>query len=265
MAIRTNQNLMDVPKILVVGSLTPPDATDWLEKKLQELSSNVLITLTRNGAEYIFVEASASNSTAEALIDQVAGLLLLGGGDADPSCYGQVPITDTMYAINLDADRFELDLILQARTVGKPIFGICRGMQLINIAFGGDMIQEIGPGCHNGNLDNSSMVSHPVTIKPGSKLHAVYGTPQLTIRSAHHQAVARVGEGLKVTAQAPDGLVEAIEATSESWIVGVQWHPEENEATKEDFDMLINAFLNAARVYRELDQIHFSEPVISAI
>lgn len=182
------------------------------------------------------------------MIRQVSGLLLLGGGDENLTCYGQVPIADTMYAINSDADRFELDLIVQVRTLGKPIFGICRGMQLTNIAFGGDMIREIGPGCHYGKFYNSIMVSLPVTIKPGSKLHAIYGAPELIIPLAHHQAVARLGEGLKVTEQAPDGMVEAIEATRESWVVGVQWHPEEYEAPQENFDMLISAFLDAARV-----------------
>ncbi|POA28216.1 MULTISPECIES: gamma-glutamyl-gamma-aminobutyrate hydrolase family protein [unclassified Pseudomonas] len=248
MASSTNKNLsVASTKILVVGSLTPPDAGDWLKKTLSELADGVFSSIHRGGAEYIFVDASAANSSPEELLRQAGGLLVLGGGDADPACYGQVPIVETMYAINPKADQFELDLIRQGSTNNLPILGICRGMQLINIAFGGELIQDIGSGLHSGTVDNSVMVSHPVTLTVGSRLQSIYLNCEVMIRSGHHQAISRVGEGLTVTARAADGVVEAIEANEKNWIVGVQWHPEDPMASQDDLDLLMGAFLNAAR------------------
>ena len=238
----TNDTPVGIPTILVVGSLKPPQATDWLEEKLRELSNGVFSTLERAGSQYQFVEASSFNDDAKLLIAQTDGLLILGGGDADPSFYGQDP-TSELYAINPRADRLELDLIQQARIAGKPIFGICRGMQLINIAFGGELYQDIGDGCHSGTFDNSIMVSHKVTVAPDSKLHNIFGSIEVDIRSAHHQAVSVLGEGLNVSAHAPDGIIEAIEAGGEQWVVGVQWHPEDTSARQHDFDLLMKAFL----------------------
>lgn len=247
MMTATNEILQaHIPRILVVGSLTPPEASDWLKDKLKELSHGVFAALERAGAACLFVEASSPDCVPGELLSEADGLLVLGGGDADPACYGQAPVADTMYAINPAADRFELDLIRQGAIDDLPILGICRGMQLINIAFGGALIQEIGPGCHNGNADNSLMVSHPVSLKTGSRLHSIYGTSNLTIRSAHHQAVSQLGDGLTVAATAEDQIIEAIEATYQRWIVGVQWHPEDPLAPAQDFDKLLDAFIGAA-------------------
>lgn len=236
------------PRILVAGSLTPPDASDWLKNKLKELADGVFAALERAGAMCSFVEASSPNIAPDELLSQVDGLLVLGGGDADPACYGQVAAAETMYAINPVADRFELDLIRQGIMADLPILGICRGMQLINIAYGGDLIQEIGHSCHNGNADNSVMVSHSVVITEGSRLHSIYGSSQLTVRSAHHQAVSRVGKGLSVVATAADHIVEALEGIHQRWVVGVQWHPEDALAPRADFDMLVNAFVCSASI-----------------
>ncbi|HBY1570390.1 TPA: gamma-glutamyl-gamma-aminobutyrate hydrolase family protein [Klebsiella pneumoniae] len=247
MMIATNEILQaPMPRILVVGSLTPPDASDWLKCKLKELSDGVFAALERAGAACLFVEASSPNGVPGELLSAADGLLVLGGGDADPACYGQAPVADTMYAINPAADHFELGLIRQGAIDDLPILGICRGMQLINIAFGGELIQEIGPGCHNGNADNSLMVSHPVLLATGSRLHSIYGTSTLTIRSAHHQAVAQLGNGLTVAATAEDQVIEAVEAIDKRWIVGVQWHPEDALAPAKDFDRLLDAFIGAA-------------------
>jgi putative glutamine amidotransferase len=246
MATFTNQNMpLRPPRILVVGSLTPPDADDWLKGKLSELSDSVFAALKRGGAKYGFVEASDATSQPDELLAEFDGLLVLGGGDADPACYGHEPLVDTMYGINQHADRFELDLIRQSARKDIPVLGICRGMQLINIAFGGALNQEIGPGYHSGNADNSLMVSHEVSLHEGSKLHEIYGKTSLAIRSAHHQSVSLVGHGLVVAADAEDGTVEAIEAADNSWLIGVQWHPEDPLASREDFDLLIRSFLQS--------------------
>lgn len=235
-------------RILVVGSLTPPDVSDYLKGVLREFSDSALSSLRRGNGAVHFVEASAPDRAENVALDGMDGLLVLGGADADPACYGQPRETDTMYGINPDADRFELALLRDAAARDLPALGICRGMQLINILHGGDLVQEIGPDTvHNGVADNSIMVSHPVTLEPGSRLDAIYGGRTLSVRSGHHQAVARVGEGLAVAARAEDGLVEAVEADGPRWMVGVQWHPEDPEASRTDLDLLMAGFIDAAR------------------
>ena len=236
-------------KILVVGSLTPPDVSDYLKGILCELSDSAISALHRNGGEAQFIEASNPSREADNLLAGVQGLLVLGGADADPACYGQKAEADTMYGINPEADNFELQLIRGAEAQDLPILGICRGMQLLNIAHGGDLIQEIGPGTmHNGTSDNSIMVSHPVAIEPGSRLASIYDAADLTVRSGHHQAVGRLGDGLVVTARAADGIVEALEARDQTWVVGVQWHPEDPVAPARDLDLLVAGFIEAARL-----------------
>lgn len=232
--------------ILVVGSLTPPGVSDDLKSILVGLSENVTAALHRAGAQARFVEASNPARAASAVLADMHGLLILGGADADPACYGQKAEADTMYGINPAADDFELQLIRDARAQALPILGICRGMQLLNIAHGGDLIQEIGPGTmHNGASDNALMVCHEVSLEPRSRLAAIYEERALTIRSGHHQAVGRLGEGLVVTASAADGIVEAVESRDAAWVVGVQWHPEDPVAPVRDLDRLVAGFIQA--------------------
>lgn len=241
----------DAVRILVVGSLTPPDIGDYLKSVLRAFSESAFSSVRRGRGEVNFVDASTPDRAVDTALDGMDGLLVLGGADADPTCYGQRLEADTTYGIDPQADRFELALLREAGARDLPVLGICRGMQLINIMHGGDLVQEIGQGTvHNGTFDNSIMVSHPVTLEPGSRLDAIYGGRTLSVRSGHHQAVSRVGEGLAVTARAEDGMVEAVETTGPNWMVGVQWHPEDPEAPRADLDLLMAGFINVARQRR---------------
>ncbi|MBB5539141.1 gamma-glutamyl-gamma-aminobutyrate hydrolase family protein [Rhizobium giardinii] len=239
---------LDAPQVLVVGSLVPPGASDNLKRALRSLADNVLDELAACGASGSFLEASNPNSNTETLLDCKHGLLVLGGADADPSCYGQLATSHTIYGLNVEVDKFELDLMASAQARGIPVLGICRGMQLMNILRGGDLIQDIGADTiHIGNDENSVMVSHLVQIADGCRLASIYPDKQISVQSAHHQAVCRLGNGLTIAAQATDGLVEAIENSGEHWMVGVQWHPEALAASKQDFRSLIEHFLWAAK------------------
>lgn len=174
----------------------------------------------------------------------VDGVIILGGADADPELYGHSARAETNYGINADADRFELELIAGASARGVPLLGICRGMQLINIFHGGDLVQEIGAGSmHYSSSDNTSLISHDVTLEPQSHLAEIFSKRSLTIRSGHHQAVGRLGAGLRVAATAADGIVEALEGLGGSWLVGVQWHPEDPQASPEDLALLLGSFI----------------------
>ena len=144
------------------------------------------------------------------------GLVLSGGSDIEPSRYGQ----PNAAAKNPDPDRddMELRLIAEALKVGIPILGICRGAQMLNVAFGGTLVQDIGDG-HTG-------LRHAVRFEEGSKLAAI-ARPE-TVNSRHHQAIDRLGEGLCIAARsAEDGVVEGIEAVDRPFVLAVQWHPED--------------------------------------
>ncbi|WP_321473422.1 gamma-glutamyl-gamma-aminobutyrate hydrolase family protein [uncultured Paludibaculum sp.] len=154
---------------------------------------------------------------APASLDGLSGLVLTGGSDIEPWRYGQ----DDMAARNPDPARDEMELRLadEAIELGMPLFAICRGMQLLNVLRGGKLLQHIGDA-HTG-------VMHPVHITAGSRLHAILGA-SYSVNSRHHQAAARLGEGLVVTASSEDGHVEALEMPdAPGFVLGVQWHPED--------------------------------------
>ncbi|WP_429817532.1 gamma-glutamyl-gamma-aminobutyrate hydrolase family protein [Ensifer sp. B1-9] len=240
-------------QILVSGSLMPPGVSYKLRSALRSLADNTHRELAKRGAKGSFLEASIRGAEAETLLAGKQGVIVLGGADIDPGCYGQAACTGTIYGLNIEADKFELDLMRSAAKRGIPILGICRGMQLMNVLRGGDLIQDIGSDTiHVGSDENSVMVSHLVEIAEGSRLARMYIDKQISVRSAHHQALNRLGTGLRVAAQAADGIIEAVEDSGEHWMVGVQWHPEELSASKQDFRSLIEHFLGAARDHARL-------------
>jgi len=179
------------------------------------------------------------------LLKLLDGLLLAGGADLDPSLYGakRHPATEPG---SLDRDRFELALCRAAVEVDLPLLGICRGMQVLNVAFGGTLIQHLPDrswgkehrrqvGCFEGN-------GHAVEVVPDTLAAQVLGGQSHSVLSHHHQGVDRLGEGLVVGARsAADGLVEAVEMPDKTFVFGVQWHPEADPASP-----VIPAFVRAA-------------------
>lgn len=164
---------------------------------------------------------------AAAMIARIDGLIIAGGEDVDPELYGEARGEHTQPGDGL-RDASELALLREATTAGVPVLGICRGHQLINVAFGGTLIQHLEESDEqelhfHGELDRSNR-EQQVVIEPGSVLHEIYGE-RTGVNSYHHQAVGTLGEGVRVTARAGDGIVEAIEVP-EANVVGVQWHPE---------------------------------------
>ena len=169
------------------------------------------------------------------LLDRIDGLLLIGGADVDPATYGAArdPATE---ATSPERDQFEIALVRAALDRDLPLLGICRGMQILNVALGGTLQQEIapdGPNPHRRALGSFEGTEHEVTAEPGSLAAAAIGEEVHRVRCHHHQGVAELGEGLVVSARAAvDGLVEAIEADEGGWVLGVQWHPEADERTR---------------------------------
>lgn len=164
----------------------------------------------------------------ERVLEVVDGLILSGGGDIDPACYGGRS-HPTLYLVDPERDRFELHLARAVVDQDVPVLGICRGSQVLNVAWGGDLIPHLPEGEDapvRHRLPPRTPTDHPVSVDPGSRLAGILGEPELSVRSWHHQAVQRVASGWRAVAWAPDGTVEAVEWQQDAWAVGVQWHPE---------------------------------------
>jgi len=177
---------------------------------------------------------------ADAALDGVAGLVLTGGEDVSPGRYGSAPhpeLGDT----HDGRDAFEIALVEAARARALPTLAICRGIQILNVALGGTLVQDIpsewtDPIVHDGDWARTARV-HEVDVTPGSRLARALGTERPVVNSMHHQAVRTVASSLATVARAPDGLVEGVEwPTDDWWMVGVQWHPEELTASPEPWD-----------------------------
>jgi putative glutamine amidotransferase len=176
----------------------------------------------------------------------VDGLLLSGGGDIAPDRYGETD--DACELIDSDRDEVELRFAREALERDLPILGICRGFQVLNVAFGGKLVQDV-PGHRPPATDREGVVHHHgVRARPGSRLGAALGDAAVTVNSRHHQAVTSetLAPGLAQTAQV-DGLIEAFEAEGRKWVVGVQWHPERTAEVSSEAVGIFRAFVSAAR------------------
>lgn len=195
------------------------------------------------------VDAEEQVMTQAELID---GLLLSGGQDVAPSLYGEQP-EQALGSVHHERDRHEILLIQHTHRKNKPIFGICRGIQVLNIAFGGTLYQDIGG--HSQTVLQHSQKSkpespaHTVHLVEGSLLHRLIGAPSVEANSFHHQAVKTVAPGFVVTAKTEDQLVEAIEREGDQFTLGVQWHPELMHRHHSAMQRLFNGFVEAAKNY----------------
>ena len=196
------------------------------------------------------------SSLADEMLARVDGLILTGGEDVDPRHYGarRHPATEPA---NAARDRWELALAHAARRRATPVLAICRGMQVLNVALGGTLVQDL-PTERPGRIAHAQPAARgdrvPSTVvDEGSRLASALGGAAIGINSSHHQAVERVGEGLRVVATSEDGIVEGIESIDDAWwTVGAQWHPEELIRTPEPWDRnLFAAFAAEARAARE--------------
>jgi putative glutamine amidotransferase len=189
---------------------------------------------------------------AAGILDAVTGLVLTGGEDIDPVHFG-APRHAATGPANDDRDRCELALAREAARRRMPTLAICRGVQVLNVALGGTLIQhipdELGTGIDHDAESSRSERVHPVSIASGSRLSGIVRSTPIETNSFHHQSVGRLGEGLCTAASSPDGVIEAVECADRAWwAVGVQWHPEELTGTQEDWDRrLFAAFGEAVR------------------
>jgi putative glutamine amidotransferase len=194
--------------------------------------------LRQVGVETVFGES----------LDGVSGLMLMGGTDVNPARYGQQPHPETE-ASDDERDRREAVLIAEALERDLPVLAICRGMQILNVAHGGTLIQHLeNVTRHRQRTRNKNLSAHSIEIVPGNELARIAGSQlRRDVNSRHHQSVARVGEGLVVSARDPwDRVIEAIERPDRRFVIGVQWHPENQVAAEDGIARrLFQAFANA--------------------
>ena len=216
------------------------------------LTAAYVTALENAGLIPLIVPPLSSARAAAAVLDSVAGLVLTGGGDIDPALYGEKR-HEKVHSVNAARDATEAALIEAARTRGMPVLAICRGIQMLNVALGGTLVQDIASQCetdiaHDEDGPRDSR-THEIAIEPGSLIAAAVGAEHVTVNSFHHQSVKKVAEGMRVTARSPDGIIEAIESTDEAWwVMAVQWHPEEMNDSPEPWDRgLFKAFARQLR------------------
>jgi len=197
-----------------------------------------------NGGTPLVLPTVAGDVPLSDYVDTLDGLVLVGGADIPPSAYGQIP-HDTVVQMPKQRYKFENRLISRWLHSGKPILGVCLGMQFTNVVSGGTMIQDIPSQVgkkviHRGNCDY-----HYVNIEPGSLLAKILDTDRPFVYSSHHQAVKDLGASLKVIARSDDGVIEALERTDGNFGLFVQWHPESMTDDPAHRDAIYAAFINA--------------------
>ncbi|WDF82998.1 gamma-glutamyl-gamma-aminobutyrate hydrolase family protein [Lacticaseibacillus pabuli] len=192
--------------------------------------------------------------TAELADQYVAGfdaLILPGGFDVDPTLYGEEPIPECGPTLR-PKDLFEVPLIRATISAGKPIFAICRGMQILNVALGGTLYQDITAQDAEATIKHEQsargdLPTHHVNFTSAATLATIFG-PHAYVNSRHHQAIRQIADGLHVTATAPDGVIEGIESDNDDQIIGVQWHPENMYRESEpNYNLFVNLVERAQR------------------
>ncbi|MBO0845769.1 MAG: gamma-glutamyl-gamma-aminobutyrate hydrolase family protein [Nocardioides sp.] len=233
------------PRIAVLVSLNFPDLTEPVADLVRRFTRTALATLRDLGAGYELIDCSQGGIGEPGAVTGFDGLFLLGGGDVAAELYGVAGPVANSYGVDRRADAYSIAAIRAAVAAGRPVLGVCRGSQLINIAYGGTLIPDLADyRLHRGGPGEPLFLDEKVTIAEGSRLAALAGAGHLTVRSGHHQAVDVVGTGLVAVAYAEDGVVEAVEHPGQ-WVVGVQWHPEDPDGSADHRLRLFEGYLAA--------------------
>jgi putative glutamine amidotransferase len=199
------------------------------------LSESYLKAVEAAGGLPVMIPLILTDAELDELLPRLDGVLLPGGGDIDPNLFNGLP-HQQVYGIDADRDRVEIHLVQRAAKLDKPFFGICRGIQVINVALGGSLYTHIADQ-HPGALRHDfypdfprEHLAHSVQVQSGSRLSTLLGETRVDTNSLHHQGVDRAAPGLTPVAWSPDGMIEALELPGHRFGLGVQWHPENLQA-----------------------------------
>ncbi len=209
------------------------------DRGVQGVLGTYIDALLGAGGLPVLIPVSVTDADLRGLLERLDGLLIPGGGDVDPAYYGQTPHPE-LGEVDPDRDRVELAAARLALASGQPLLGVCRGAQVMNIAQGGTLVQDLPSQfpqalrhAHPVKDFSREHLAHPVQIEEESLLARSLGKPIVQVNSRHHQAIQRVAPGLVVVARAPDGVIEGIEQPGHPFALGVQWHPENLQALPE--------------------------------
>jgi len=229
------------PLIVIVGRVSPT-ATNVRGEAFAFGQRYARAIVRAGGVPLMLPPIPETGSDAiEELLSRIDGLVFQGGGDVEPSRYGQSRSAEQIYGIVDDHDTVELAVLRAAIEHDLPVLGLCRGIQLLNVARGGTLVQDIGTEDHWHRY-------YPVDLEPGSRVAKAFGTerPQ-QCHHVHHQALDTLGDDLRVVGRAADGTIEAVELEPARWVVGVQWHPEDNAADDREQQNLFDELIRQAR------------------
>ena len=219
------------------------------------LNSAYLHAIQEAGGIPVPIPAQLEGRAREEIFAILHGFLLTGGGDMDPAVFNEPP-HPTLYEVAPARDRLEIALVHHAVQAGKPLLAVCRGIQVLNVALGGTLFQDVAsdPGTQTQHQQEKEgkprkEPTHPVKVVAGSRLAQVLGVTELLVNSMHHQAVKTPGRGLVPVAFAPDMIIEGVEPGEfpASFLLGVQWHPEELTDKDPSARRLFSALVDASR------------------
>lgn len=216
------------------------------------INENYIQAVIRAGGTPVMIPIGIDDRQIEQICQLADGILLPGGGDVDPEIFNGTP-HKKVYGISSGRDHIELELVRYARERSIPLFGICRGCQVINVGFGGTLFthldDQFGKDVQHSNHFYNNL-PHTVSIQSGTKLAKMIFKQTIQVNSLHHQGIDRLGSGLVVNAVASDGLVEGVEVPGDTFLMAVQWHPEalpEDESAR----ALFTHFIAASNIYAE--------------
>lgn len=215
----------------------------------QALNRAYVWAVERAGGVPVILPVTTEAESIGRYLDLLDGLLLSGGVDVDPACYGEPPHPE-LGTVDADRDTTELPLVRAALERDMPIFAICRGIQVLNVALGGTLYQDL-PSERPGDIVHAQdtleiprdTASHSITVEPYSRLAEIVGEGEMRVNSFHHQALRTVAAPLTVTAYALDGVIEAVESRAHRYLVAVQFHPEETSIHDAKSQHLFDAFV----------------------
>lgn len=240
------------------GKSSPDTATknDHLEAPLIGIASLTSDTYTiavreAGGIPIVLPNGDGNPQKIAEYLELVDGLIMPGGADIDPANWGEEPHPTTKL---LDDDRYQFEKALIGAWVeqtDKPLLGICLGSQWINVIHGGSLVQDIPS--EFGVVHRNT--THPVTLDENSRLRKIYGETEFEVNSLHHQAIRDLGEGLRIVAKSPDGIIEATETTDPNrFLIGVQWHPEKMIEEDKRQTRIFEAFIQAAAEHKKSEK-----------